>query len=446
MTVLRLRSLLLLSLLAAPLVIAANLSGVIHKPSVDVHSGPDFSTPTVATLKRDTPVSVSGQQGLWFQVQLSSGKSGYVRVNDVRMAYAGKANQASNLHALFAGKAGKGRVTETAGVRGLDESDLKAAAFDAAQLAKLESYRLSPDAAAAQARARGLADTQVAYATEAKPAPANRKGASQAQKRGGLSLVRGLLSSVGVSTGAVGDSALNVADAAAGKSEEEQSAEELALGPEIAGRILGAAKLVADDAAQQRVNRIGRWMASHSSRPGLPWTFGVIDTPEVNAFAAPGGYILITRGMYELLANDDEVAGVLGHEISHVVQRDHYNVIRKQEVASAGEEAVAGQVNVGGGIAGSMAKDYVRKHGAAVMLTSLDRDAEYRSDEAAEIYLARSGYNPLGLYAVLQKMTALGTQSPNLAQLYRTHPPLDERLDRIDRRGFAGLEQYTSRR
>jgi beta-barrel assembly-enhancing protease len=336
-------------------------------------------------------------------------------------------------------------VTETAGVRGLDESDLKAAAFDAAQLAKLESYRLSPEAAATQARAQGLSDTQVAYAAEAKPAAAARKGATQAQKRGGLSMLRGLLSSAGVSTGAVGDSAMNVADAAAGKSEEEQSAEELALGPEIAGRVLGAAKLVADDDAQRRVNRIGRWLASHSSRPGLPWTFGIIDDSEVNAFAAPGGYILITRGMYELLANDDEVAGVLGHEISHVVQRDHYNVIRKQEVASASEQAVASQVNVGGGVAGSMAKDYVRKHGATVMLTSLDRGAEYRSDEAAEIYLARSGYNPLGLYAVLQKMTALGVRSASLAQLYKTHPPLDERLDRIDRRGFAGLEQYMQR-
>jgi hypothetical protein len=440
------RSLSLLSLLVAPIVVAANLSGVIHKASVDVHSGPDFSTPTVAKLKRDTPITVSGQQGLWFQVQLPSGKPGFVRVNDVRMAYAGKDNQASNLHALFAGKAGKGRVTETAGVRGLDESDLKSAAFDAAQLARLESYRMSPEAAAAEAHAQGLADTQVAYASEARPATGKAKGASQAQKRGGLSLMRGLLSSAGVNTGPVGDSAMNVANAAAGKSEEEQSAEELALGPEIAGRILGAAKLVPDDAAQRRVNRIGRWMASHSSRPGLPWAFGVIDTPEVNAFAAPGGYVLITRGMYELLANDDEVAGVLGHEISHVVQRDHYNVIRKQEVASASEEAVASQVNVGGGLAGNLAKDYVRKHGATVMLTSLDRGAEYRSDEAAEIYLARAGYNPLGLYAVLQKMTALGTQSASLAQLYKTHPPLDERLDRIDRRGFAGLGQYTQRR
>ena len=80
------------------------------------------------------------------------------------------------------------------------------------------------------------------------------------------------------------------------------------------------------------------------------------------------------------------------------------------------------------------------------MLTSLDREAEFRSDEASEIYLARSGYNPLSLYAVLQKMTALGQQSASLAQLYKTHPPLDERLDRIDRRGFAGLDPYMQRK
>jgi beta-barrel assembly-enhancing protease len=433
-----------LLLLLLPLVRAADLAAVIHKPSVDVHSGPDFGTPTIAKLKQNAPVKISGQQGLWFQVAMPTGKPGFVRVNDVRMAYAGKENGDANLKALFTGKAGKGRVTETAGVRGLDESDLKSAAFDAAQLAKLDGYRLSPQAAASQARANGLADTSVAYAAEAKAAtPGASKGASQEQKRGGLAIARGLLSRFGGSS--VGDSAMNVADKSMGKSEEEQAAEELALGPEIAGRILGAAKLWQDDAAQRRVNRIGRWVASHSSRPELPWTFGVIDAPEVNAFAAPGGYVLVTRGMYELLGDDGEVAGVLAHEISHVVQRDHYNVIRKQQMTSAGEEAVASQVNVGGGIAGSLAKDYVRKHGAAVMLTSLDRDAEYRSDEAAEIYLARSGYNPLGLYAVLQKMTAMGTASAKLAELYKTHPPLGERLDRIDRRGFAGLEKYTQR-
>jgi hypothetical protein len=449
MHTIRLTILLLLSFLgvSSPAVHAESIAAVIQKTSVDVHGAPDFSAPTIATLKRNAQVKVSGQQGLWFSIELPAGKPGYVRVNDVRMAYAGRESSSANVSALFSGKAGKGRVTETAGVRGLDESNLKSAGFDAVQFAKLESYRATPDAAARYARANGWSDTRVAYALEARPASGGRKsGATQSQKRGGLSFARGLLSAIGANVGSVGDSAMDVADAATGKSEEEQTAEELALGPEIAGRILGAAKLVPDDAAQRRVNNIGRWMASHSTRPELPWTFGIIDSPEVNAFAAPGGYVLVTRGLDQLLADDGEVAAVLGHEISHVVQRDHYNVIRKQEVASATENAVAGQVSVGGGLAGQMAKDYVRRHGATVMLTSLDRDAEFRSDEASEIYLARSGFNPLALYAVLQKMTALGTASASMAQLYKTHPPLDDRLDRIDRRGYAGLEAYTRRK
>jgi hypothetical protein len=429
---------------AAGTAVAASTAAVASRPSVAVHSAPSFTSSQLATLGRNAPISVAGQEGLWFRVELPTGQSGYVRVNDVRMVYAGREDASANVRALFTGKAGKGRVTETAGVRGLDESDLTSAGMDAAQLARLESFRLTPQAAAAQARQSGLGDSTVAYAGEARSAASSpQRQASQAQKRSGFSLARSLLSQIGV--GSVADSALGVASTAAGKSDAEQTAEELALGPEIAGRILGAAPLVRDDAAQRRVNRIGRWMASHTSRPDLPWTFGVIDTPEVNAFAAPGGYVLLTRGMYDLLANDGEVAGVLGHEISHVVQRDHYNVIHKQEVTSATEDALAGQVSVGGGIAGSMAKEYVRRHGAAVMLTSLDRGAEYRSDEAAEIYLARSGYNPLGLYAVLQKMTAMGSASAGLAQLYKTHPPLGDRLDRIDQRGFAGLQPYTQR-
>lgn len=419
------------------------LAAFVHKPSVSVHSAPDLSSPTVATLRRDAPVHISAQQGLWFEVALPKGEPGFLRVNEVRVAYADKDNS-GGVQALFSGKAGKGRVTETAGVRGLDESDLKSAAFDATQFAKLESYRLTPEAAAADARASGWMETTVAYAAEAKAVgPTAGKGATQVQKRSGIAAMRGFLGSLGA--GALADSVAGVADAAAGKSEEEQSAEELALGPELAGRILGAAKLWQDDEAQRRVNRIGRWMASQTSRPQLPWVFGVIDTPEVNAFAAPGGYVLMTRGMYELLADDAEIAAVLGHEISHIVQRDHYNVIHKQQMTSATTDALANQVNTGGNLAASMAKEYVRVYGATVMLVRLDQDAEYRSDEASEFYLARSGFNPMALYAVLQKMTAFGTASSSLTQLYRTHPPLDRRLDRIDGRAYAGTDEYLLR-
>ena len=432
-----------LALLAMP-ALAETMAALVHKSKVEVHAAPDFKSPSVATLERNAELQVAGQQGLWFKVTTADGKEGFVRVNDVRMAYAGKEGGDANVRALFTGKAGKGRVTETAGVRGLDESNLQSANLDQDQLAKLEANRATPEVAEAAARSHGWVAMEVAYPKELPKQEEKKGAATQKAKRTGLGFARGLLSLTGHGS-ALGDSALNVADKAVGKSEEEIAAEEAALGPEIAGRILGAAPLWDDQAAQQRVNLIGRWVASHTTRPDLPWTFGVIDSPEINAFAAPGGYVLITRGMYELLVDDAEVAAVLGHEISHVVQRDHYHVIHKQGITQAGTELVASQVNVGGGLAGAFAKDYATKFGAKVMVTSLDREAEFRSDEASEVYLARSGFNPLALYAVLQKMTAFGTQSASLAQLYKTHPPLDDRLDRIDTASAPGMKAYAER-
>lgn len=410
----------------------------ISKPSVEVRKGPDFTTPTVATLAQNASVTVSAQQGLWFKVRTADGKTGYVRVNDVRMA-AAKVEKGVG-KSPFTGKAGKGRVSETASVRGLDESELASAGFDAEQLQLMESYRVEPAEAEAAAAARHWQATQVAYATEFQPGKAAGPQATQAQKRERFGIARNLLSKVNIGIGG----SVAEGDKLIGKSEQEVGEQELELGPLIAGRILGAAPLMDDAAAQQRVNLIGRWLASRTSRPGLPWTFGIIDTNEINAFAAPGGYVLITRGLYQLLADDAELAAVLGHELSHVVQRDHYEVVRKQELQGAGRNLALGRVNAGG-LAGSFAKDYVAKHGAAVMMTALDRDAEFRADEAAGIYLARAGANPLSFYAVLQKMAALGTASPRMSYLFRTHPPLDARMDRIDQRGYAGLEAYTKR-
>ena len=418
--------------LARPAAAQAGQQAQVHKPSVDVHATADSRSAVVATLKQGAAVTVAGQQGLWYRVATPAG---FVRVNELRLASGKKSASSSDVGGLFAGRAGKGRVSETAGVRGLDESDLRAASFDGAQLAKMESYRETPQQAAAAMRNAKLRERSIPYKPEEQAIAANKKGgATQQQKRGGLSAARGLLSSLGLGN-AASDTALGAADASARKSGEELTEEELQLGPEIAGRVLGAAPLWQNDAAQRRVNRVGRWLASHTARPELPWTFGVIDTPEINAFAAPGGYVLVTRGIYELVdANDDgELAVVLAHELSHVVQRDHYEVIHKQQMQTYGKDAALSHVSVGGGVVGSMTKDYLAKNGAAVMLTSLDRGAEYRSDEAAEVYLARSGFDPMSLYAVLQQMAALGSRAPGLEQLFRTHPPVDDRLDRLDR-------------
>jgi hypothetical protein len=371
---------------------ADDLKATVRKPKVDVYAEPKLEAAKLDALKQDAAVSIAAQSGLWYEVKLPNGKTGFVRVNDVRMNYAGTEGGTANVNALTSGKAGVGRVSETAGVRGIDESDLKSASFNQAQLDAMVGHRVEPTAATAYAGEHHWQATLVAYDGEFKP---KKDKGSTAEAAGAAEQASGMMGSLGQKVG----SFLGTAKKAAPKAESEQAAEELALGPEIAGRVLGARPLWNDAAAQQRVNVVGRWVASQTSRPDLPWTFGVIDDSEINAFAAPGGYILVTRGLYQLLTTDSEVAAVLGHEISHCVQRDHYNVIRKQELTALGQESASGKIQTGTGVAEAWARDYVEKNGAAIMMTSLDREAEFRADKASEIYLARSGMNPMALYS-----------------------------------------------
>jgi hypothetical protein len=423
---------------------SAELPAVVQKASVDVYAEPRFDAPKVTTLQRDAAVRVSGQEGLWYRLQMPEGTPGYVRVNDVRMEYAGAEGGDANLRVLMEGKAGQGRVTETAGVRGIEESDLKSASLNQSQLDRMVGNRVDGRDAATYAAAQGWQATAVEYANEAKPGKSAGKNAERSapSQAATAKAVSGLLGSLGVAV----PSKLAGAEKAIPKSEDELAAQEIALGPEISGRILGARPLWSNTEAQKRVNVVGRWVATQTSRGDLPWTFGVIDTPEVNAFAAPGGFVLVTRGLYELLGSDSELAAVLGHEITHCVQRDHYKVIRKQEMATTGKEMALRDVDAGNdSAAGRYARSYAEEHGATIMMTALDREAEYRADEGAEYYLARAGMNPLALYSVLQKLMALGSDSAALAQLYKTHPPLDARLARIDQRGYGALEPYTTR-
>src|SRR5690606_2497548 len=199
---------------------AAEMAATVHKSKVEVHQAPDFGSAEVAKLRRGDSVTVAGQQGLWFQVKLADGASGYVRVTDLRMDYAAQGGGDADVRALFTGQAGKGRVTETAGVRGLDESTLKSASFDAGELRAMEGNRVSTGDAAAHARGQGWDATRFAYAAEADTG--KRGGASQAEKRRGFGLARSLLGSLtGGAVDGSGDAVMDVADSAIGKSEDE---------------------------------------------------------------------------------------------------------------------------------------------------------------------------------------------------------------------------------
>jgi predicted Zn-dependent protease len=201
--------------------------------------------------------------------------------------------------------------------------------------------------------------------------------------------------------------------------------DEIAVGHEIAGRVLGAAPLVADDALQTYVNRVGRWIAAQSERPNLPWRFGVIESPNINAFAAPGGTVLVTRGLYELLQNESQLAGVLAHEIGHIVKRHHVEVMQKTAALSAGAKLVQGRAR------NELVSRLVGS-GAEVFARSLDKSAEFEADRLGVVLAARAGYTFYGLVEVLQQLGARSADDDGgLALLFKTHPHPDERLERL---------------
>jgi predicted Zn-dependent protease len=212
----------------------------------------------------------------------------------------------------------------------------------------------------------------------------------------------------------------DLATAAVGMDEKE----EIAVGREVAGRMLGAAPLVADPELQAYVNRVGRWIAAQTERPDLPWHFGVIDSPAINAFAAPGGYVLITRGLYEILDSEAQLAGVLGHEIGHVVQRHHITVLQKSAAISAGAQLAQARdrSQLVGNLIGT---------GAEIFARGLDKSAEFEADQIGVVLAARAGYSPYGLVEVLHKLSARGAGDASLALLFRTHPHPGERLTEI---------------
>jgi predicted Zn-dependent protease len=207
---------------------------------------------------------------------------------------------------------------------------------------------------------------------------------------------------------------------------ETSQADEIAIGRQIAGNLLGAAPLVNDAGLQQYVNRVGRWVANQSERPNLPWHFGVIESNDVNAFAAPGGYVFVTRGLYALLQNEAELAGVLAHEVGHVISKHHLKILQKSRLLDMGSQALAKQVSN---------NDKVQKligSGAEITARSLDKDAEFEADRIAVVLTARAGYDAFGLPSVLQQIGHYAADDSNVALLFKTHPYPDARLQKLD--------------
>jgi len=221
--------------------------------------------------------------------------------------------------------------------------------------------------------------------------------------------------------------------------------DEIALGEAATASFLGASPLHPDASLQRYVNRVGRWIALHSDRPDLPWTFSVIDTETINAFALPGGSIIVSSGLLKRLNSEAELAGVLAHEIAHVVKKHQITAIQSGMQAdfwkNVGTSVAADRVKIGGGAVGSavgsVAKPYILDAAGNLIkdgffLRPLDRGLETEADQLAVVLAARSGYDPYGLAGALQ-MLAQYKGGGDAASIFSTHPSATDRLAELER-------------
>ena len=216
--------------------------------------------------------------------------------------------------------------------------------------------------------------------------------------------------------------------------------QEIDLGNGITASILGAVKLHPDSNLQRYVNRVGKWVAMHSARADLPWHFGVIEGDSVNAFAMPGGTVLVSHGLLKRLSSESELAAVLAHEIAHVVRKHQLAAIQSSlnsdAWASVGKDLAGEAIGRRGGdafglksAAANMGVDAVKN---GVFLRPLDRGMEYEADRLGVVLAARSGYDPYGLPSVMQ-MLAQEKGDGSGADVFSTHPSASDRLGELEK-------------
>jgi len=205
-------------------------------------------------------------------------------------------------------------------------------------------------------------------------------------------------------------------------------AQEIAMGKQAHPEILAQMGVYDEPEIQEYVSALGQELAAKSERPHLEWHFTVVDDPLVNAFALPGGYIYITRGILAHFNSEAELAGVLGHEIGHVVARHSANQMSKQQLATIG--LVVGSVLLEpedrylGNLAGA---------GMQLAFLKFGRDDERQADDLGLRYIDKVGYDPRPMANVFETLGRVGAAAGGAAgpNWFSTHPAPENRVARI---------------
>ena len=208
------------------------------------------------------------------------------------------------------------------------------------------------------------------------------------------------------------------------------------VGRAAAAQVLGAARLIETEASQNYLNLLGQSLASKGDAV-YKWRFGAIESDAINAFAMPGGYILVSKGLLKMLESEDELAFVLAHELAHVSRRHHYQIVLRQRLAEQASRDLqsAGQGDDIAKLASTSGQIYAR---------GLDKGAEFEADRLGLELMTRAGYDPVAALSVLERLLSFRGNDPRAELLFSTHPSPSERLDMLLQSGLERLPRPPS--
>jgi predicted Zn-dependent protease len=201
--------------------------------------------------------------------------------------------------------------------------------------------------------------------------------------------------------------------------------QEVQMGQQEAAQINQQLPIVSDPEANRYINLLGDQIATKTSRGDLNWRFFIVDAAEVNAFAVPGGYVYVNRGLIERTDRMDELAGVLGHEIEHVVLRHTIKQMEQMQGANLGLTLACVLTNV---CNSGIAQAAINVGGTAVF-AKFSRGDEAQADAGAVPNVVRAGINPNGVVSMFEKLIAERKSRPGAVDaFFATHPGEEERI------------------
>jgi predicted Zn-dependent protease len=208
--------------------------------------------------------------------------------------------------------------------------------------------------------------------------------------------------------------------------------QEVQIGQEQAAQVSQQLPMLNDPQINAYVNSLGQQIASHTSRADLQWSFAVVNTDDVNAFALPGGFVYVNRGVLEQASNESELGAVLGHEIEHVVRRHSVKQMEQMQGANVGASVLCALTNV---CNSGLAQAGIEA-GGTLLFAKFSRDDEVQADEGGFQNEIRAGLNPRGMLTFFQKLLAEEQQSGGssaASSWFSDHPGTQDRIADVER-------------